>query len=142
MGQCNVKKWVGDILPLVEDTADPLGVLDLTTHTVPITQDPQAYKTFQDKTDGCMFVLGSGGHIAGIVSPPGPKVWYQAADGDEKLPITAAQWREGAARKQGTWWDDWATWSAETSGPMVDPPRVGSEKYPVLGDGPGTYVLG
>ncbi len=24
MGQCNVKKWVGDILPLVEDSADPL----------------------------------------------------------------------------------------------------------------------
>jgi hypothetical protein len=38
MGQCNVRKWVGDIPPLVEDSADPLGVLDLTTHAVPITE--------------------------------------------------------------------------------------------------------
>ena len=35
MGQCNVKKWISDILPLVDDPSDPLGVLDLTTHTVP-----------------------------------------------------------------------------------------------------------
>jgi len=57
MGQCNVKKWIGDILPLVEDSADPLGVLDLTTHAVPIAEAPQAYKTFQDKTDGCIKVV-------------------------------------------------------------------------------------
>jgi threonine dehydrogenase-like Zn-dependent dehydrogenase len=57
MGQCNVKKWVGDILPLVEDSADPLGVLDLTTHAVPITEAPKAYKTFQEKTDGCIKVV-------------------------------------------------------------------------------------
>jgi len=57
MGQCNVKKWIGDILPLVEDSADPLGVLDLTTHAVPIAEAPQAYQTFQDKTDGCIKVV-------------------------------------------------------------------------------------
>jgi polyhydroxyalkanoate synthase len=26
------------------------------------------------------YVLSSGGHIAGIVNPPGPKAWYEAAD--------------------------------------------------------------
>jgi polyhydroxyalkanoate synthase len=124
-----------------------LSVIKSPTYVVSAINDhivlwESAYKTVNLVSGPVRFVLGSGGHIAGIVSPPGPKVWYQVADGDEKLPITAAQWREGAARKQGTWWDDWATWSAETSGPMVDPPRVGSEKYPVLGDGPGTYVLG
>ena len=40
MGQCNVKKWIDDILPLVEDSADPLGVLDLTTHAVPMADAP------------------------------------------------------------------------------------------------------
>ena len=39
----------GNLLPLVEDPADPLGVLDLTTHTVGIDEVPQAYKTFQEK---------------------------------------------------------------------------------------------
>jgi threonine dehydrogenase-like Zn-dependent dehydrogenase len=49
--------WVGDILPLVEDSADPLGVLDLTTHAVPLDEAPKAYKTFQDKTDGRIKVV-------------------------------------------------------------------------------------
>ncbi len=57
MGQCNVKKWVDDILPLVEDPADPLGTLDLTTHAVPLEQAPQAYKAFQEKADGCIKVV-------------------------------------------------------------------------------------
>ncbi len=57
MGQCNVKKWIDDLLSLVEDTTDPLGVLDLTTHAVPIGEAPQAYKTFQEKTDGCIKVV-------------------------------------------------------------------------------------
>ncbi|MGS0684088.1 zinc-dependent alcohol dehydrogenase [Nakamurella sp. GG22] len=57
MGQCNVKRWIDDILPLVEDPADPLGVLDLTTHAVPLDQAPQAYKAFQEKSDGCIKVV-------------------------------------------------------------------------------------
>jgi threonine dehydrogenase-like Zn-dependent dehydrogenase len=57
MGQCNVKRWVDDLLPLVEDAADPLGVLDLTTHSVPLREAPDAYKTFQQKTDGCIKVV-------------------------------------------------------------------------------------
>jgi threonine dehydrogenase-like Zn-dependent dehydrogenase len=57
MGQCNVKKWVGDILPLVEDPTDPLGVLDLTTHSVGLADAPGAYQQFQEKTDGCIKVV-------------------------------------------------------------------------------------
>ena len=57
MGQCNVKRWIEDILPLVEDPADPLGTLDLTTHTVPLDQAPEMYETFQKKEDGCIKVV-------------------------------------------------------------------------------------
>src|SRR6195952_2561093 len=57
MGQCNVKKWIGDLVPLVENSSDPLGVLDLTTHAVPIAEAPQAYQTFQEKSDGCIKVV-------------------------------------------------------------------------------------
>lgn len=57
MGQCNVKKWINDILPLVEDDTDPLGVRDLTTHTVPLFKAPDAYRMFQQKTDGCVKVV-------------------------------------------------------------------------------------
>ncbi|NDK30499.1 alcohol dehydrogenase catalytic domain-containing protein [Nesterenkonia haasae] len=57
MGQANVKRWVKDILPLVEDPADPLGVDDFVTHRMPIDQAPEAYEMFQKKDDGCIKVV-------------------------------------------------------------------------------------
>ena len=57
MGQCNVKRWIDDLLPLVQDAADPLGVLDLTTHRLPLSSAPEAYRMFQTKSDGCVKVV-------------------------------------------------------------------------------------
>ena len=57
MGQCNVKRWVDDLLPLVEDPADPLGVMDLVTHHAPLEDAPALYSTFQKKEDGCIKVV-------------------------------------------------------------------------------------
>ncbi len=57
MGQANVKRWVDDILPLLHDDSDPLGVDDFATHRVPLDQAPDAYKMFQDKTDGAFKVV-------------------------------------------------------------------------------------
>jgi len=99
-----------------------------------------SYKTTGLVSGPVRFVLSSGGHIAGIVNPPGPKAWYQVAPTDDALPAEPAAWRAGAERRSGSWWEDWANWSDEHSGPMQDPPPMGSERHPVLGDGPGTYV--
>ncbi|CAD5137498.1 S-(hydroxymethyl)glutathione dehydrogenase [Microbacterium sp. Nx66] len=57
MGQCNVKNWIDDILPLVEDPSDPLGVMDLTTHHAALEDAPDLYRTFQEKKDGCIKVV-------------------------------------------------------------------------------------
>ena len=57
MGQCNVRRWTEELLPLVDDPADPLGVLDLTTHTAPLDQAPAMYEKFQKKEDGCIKVV-------------------------------------------------------------------------------------
>jgi len=51
MGQCNVKRWVDDIMPLLSDD-DPLGVDDFATHRLPLEEAPEAYKAFQEKRDG------------------------------------------------------------------------------------------
>ncbi|MFF3492151.1 alcohol dehydrogenase catalytic domain-containing protein [Streptomyces sp. NPDC002795] len=51
MGQANVKRWVDDILPLLDDE-DVLGVEDFATHTLPLEDGPAAYATFQAKDDG------------------------------------------------------------------------------------------
>ncbi|MGS0684671.1 PHA/PHB synthase family protein [Nakamurella sp. GG22] len=101
-----------------------------------------AYKTVGLVSGPVRFVLGSGGHIAGIVSPPGPKAWHMVSDTDDALPTSAAEWRSIAERHAGSWWDDWAVWSEANSGDLVDPPPMGSTNHPVLADGPGTYVLG
>ena len=57
MGQANVKRWIDDILPLVEDDGDPLGVSDLTTHKLPLGQAPRAYEIFQKKEDRAIKIL-------------------------------------------------------------------------------------
>jgi threonine dehydrogenase-like Zn-dependent dehydrogenase len=56
MGQANVKRWVGDIMPLLTDD-DPLGVEGFATHQVPLDQAPEAYAAFQGKQDGAIKFL-------------------------------------------------------------------------------------
>jgi threonine dehydrogenase-like Zn-dependent dehydrogenase len=57
MGQCNVRNWTDTLLPLVEDEADPLGVMDLVTHRVGLDEAPAMYEKFQKKEDGCIKVV-------------------------------------------------------------------------------------
>ncbi|WP_435975577.1 alcohol dehydrogenase catalytic domain-containing protein [Streptomyces sp. Qhu_M48] len=56
MGQANVHRWAGDILPLLTDE-DPLGVDGFATHRLPLEQAPDAYEMFQKKQDGAVKVL-------------------------------------------------------------------------------------
>jgi len=56
MGQANVKRWVGDIMPLLMD-GDPLGVDGFATHRLPLDEAPQAYEMFQKKEDGAVKIL-------------------------------------------------------------------------------------
>jgi threonine dehydrogenase-like Zn-dependent dehydrogenase len=56
MGQANVKRWIEDVLPLLDDE-DPLGVDGFATHRVPLSEAPDAYETFQKKEDGAVKVL-------------------------------------------------------------------------------------
>ena len=56
-GQANVKRWIDDLMPLVSDEADPLGVMDLATHRVAIDDAPHAYEIFQKKEDGAIKIL-------------------------------------------------------------------------------------
>jgi len=57
MGQANVKRWIDDLMPLVTDEADPLGVEDLATHKLPLDEAPHAYEIFQRKKDGAIKIL-------------------------------------------------------------------------------------
>ena len=57
MGQCHVKRWIDEIMPLVLDSSDPLGTRDLATHVLPLTEAPRGYEMFQAKDDGCIKVV-------------------------------------------------------------------------------------
>jgi polyhydroxyalkanoate synthase len=96
------------------------------------------------KTTGLMggkvrYVLSSGGHIAGIVNPPGPKAWYEATSRPHTDP---EQWRVAGTKHSGSWWQDWTEWSDSRAGQHIKPPAMGSRRYPALGDAPGDYVNG
>lgn len=57
MGQANVKRWIDELMPYVEDESDPFGLTTLATHHVPLTQAPAAYEMFQKKEDHCLKVV-------------------------------------------------------------------------------------
>jgi polyhydroxyalkanoate synthase len=91
------------------------------------------------------FALTTGGHNAGVVSPPGhPKrscrVLLREADGRYVAPdIYLAH----AQHKAGSWWPEWHAWLARHSGRPRTPPPMGAVGKGIvpLGDAPGRYVL-
>ena len=89
------------------------------------------------------FVLTSGGHNAGIVSPPGnPRRHFQMLTrpaGGNYTPPDA--WLTAAPQSPDSWWPAWLAWLQARSGTPVKPPRAGATAYPPVGDAPGTYVL-
>jgi polyhydroxyalkanoate synthase subunit PhaC len=98
-----------------------------------------SYETTRLLGGSVRYVLSSGGHIAGIVNPPGPKAWYQAST---RTPASADEWHDSATRHNGSWWEDWTQWSQKRAGDLVKPPPMGSERYPALADAPGSYISG
>jgi threonine dehydrogenase-like Zn-dependent dehydrogenase len=57
MGQAHVKRWIDDLMPLVTDDSDPLGVEDLATHRLPLEEAPHGYEIFQKKEDNAIKVV-------------------------------------------------------------------------------------
>jgi threonine dehydrogenase-like Zn-dependent dehydrogenase len=57
MGQAHVKRWVPEILPLLEKDEDVLGLSDFATHTMDLEDAPAAYAMFQAKQDGAIKVV-------------------------------------------------------------------------------------
>ncbi|MCU0300872.1 MAG: alcohol dehydrogenase catalytic domain-containing protein [Candidatus Nanopelagicales bacterium] len=57
MGQLNARRWLDDLLPLVGDEADPLGLASFATHHIPLADAPQAYEDLAKKRDGAVKVL-------------------------------------------------------------------------------------
>jgi class II poly(R)-hydroxyalkanoic acid synthase len=85
------------------------------------------------------FVLSTNGHIASLVNPPSnPKSTFQVAP---ETPADPERWLASAEKVKGSWWPDFTTWLGERCGDEVPAPeRLGTDRYPVLEDAPGSYV--
>ena len=126
----------GQQLSLGDVKNDTYVVGAINDHIVPW---PASYRATSLLGGDVRYVLSSGGHVAGIVNPPGPKPWYEIADSN---PADAARWQAAATRQAGSWWEDWTRWSQARAGHLVRPPSMGSGQNPAVRDAPGDYVLG
>ncbi len=57
MGQANVRAWTDDIVEVLDQDEDVLGVETFATHHLPLDEAPTAYAKFQAKEDGMVKVL-------------------------------------------------------------------------------------
>jgi polyhydroxyalkanoate synthase len=126
----------GQRLSLSEVKNDTYVVGAINDHIVPWHG---SFKTIALMGGKVRYVLSSGGHIAGIVNPPGPKAWFEATSHTHADP---EQWRASASKHSGSWWQDWTEWSDSRAGEHINPPAMGSRRYPAIADAPGEYVYG
>ena len=98
------------------------------------------YRTTSLLSGPSTFVLSNAGHIARLVNPPGnPRASYHV--GGPPVP-DPEQWRSGADKRTGSWWEAWSEWLAGQSGQKRPAPtQLGSRGHPPIEPAPGSYVL-
>lgn len=122
-----------------------LPVFCLGTETDHVAPWRSVYKLHLLSDTDLTFVLTTGGHNAGIVSPPGhPRRSYRL---HRRPPhgkyLDPEQYLAGASQHEGSWWPAWQAWLAHRSGKPVPPPPMGApaKGRPPLDAAPGRYVL-
>jgi polyhydroxyalkanoate synthase len=117
--------------------ADSYVVAGITDH---ITPWKGVYKTAQIMGEGTTFVLSNSGHLQSLINPPtNPKASFVIGQVNPNGPDAFL----GAAEKRkGSWWLDWRDWlHARSSEEVAAPTSLGSQRYPIIGQAPGTYVF-
>src|SRR5439155_23401960 len=116
----------------VLETPIDLGRIGVDTYVTAATTDHLTpwrgcYRTTQLLQGSNTFVLSNAGHIASLINPPGnAKAHYftgPEAGGDPD------DWVKDSQRRQGTWWEHWASWVLERSGEdRKAPSRLGTRR--------------
>ncbi|MNQ22888.1 Poly-beta-hydroxybutyrate polymerase [compost metagenome] len=129
-------RTAGRHIALPDIDAPIFAVGTLTDHVAPWRS---VYKLHLLTDTDVTFLLTSGGHNAGVVSPPGqPRRSYQLATHRHDAPyIDADSWQRDVPHHDGSWWPAWQAWLAQHSDAQVAPPPM----VAALGDAPGRYVL-
>jgi len=128
-------EFLGEKIDLGKVDNDIYAVGTLEDHIVPWRS---AFKLRRYVSGPVRFVLANSGHIAGVISPPsnGRNSYFV----NESPTTDPDEWQKGAAKRDGSWWEDWLSWLGPRSGEQVAPPSMGNEQYPALMPAPGSYV--
>jgi len=123
LAQCRYR--FGDRPVALTDVRVPIFLVGtVTDHVAPWRS---VYKLHHLTPAEITFVLTSGGHNAGIVSPPGrPHRHYQLLkSGASEQRLDSDTWLATAPDNQGSWWPAWHEWLSVHSGAPVVPPSIG-----------------
>ena len=104
-----------------------------------------AYKINQSADVDVTFLLTSGGHNAGIVSPPGKdgRRYRVATLHEHERYVPPDEFLHRAALHGGSWWPCWVDWLGKHADGRTRPPPLGGPGVDprALDDAPGSYVL-
>ena len=108
----------------------------MTDHVAPWRS---VYKIIPLSDTSVTFLLTTGGHNAGVVSPPDKAGRsYQVSTHEHDGPyIDPDTWQAETRQREGSWWPAWEHWLARQAGAWIDPPPPPRS----LRDAPGNYVL-
>lgn len=102
-----------------------------------------AYKSALLLNVACEFILTSGGHVAGIISPqdnPNKGVHYLKTE-DEKIRADLTDWLAESSPLANSWWPHWTKWIKKHSvGNRSRRKSVGNKKFKPIARAPGEYV--
>jgi len=124
----------------------PLDLGRITTPCYMLAASEDHIAPWQSVFNGCRlltqaplhFVLAGSGHVAGVINPPAKqKYGYAVAEAAPSAYASAEEWAKNAARRAGSWWEDWANWQRGLIGESARPALP--EPSP-LGEAPGDYV--
>ena len=105
-------------------------------HIAPMNSVYRSARAFSN-ADVTLTLAGSG-HIAGVVNPPSANKyqhWINPA-----LPTTLGEWQADAEEHPGSWWNHWAAWLHDKSGPQVPARDPAKGKLKPVEPAPGSYV--
>ena len=90
------------------------------------------------RAQGCVFVMGASGHIAGVINPPAKgKRSHWIGNGTQAARRRLV--RQGQEHP-GSWWTDWADWLKPHAGKDRRAQGPGNRKYKAIEPAPGRYV--
>lgn len=130
----------GKIVALTDIRAPVFAVATETDHVAPWRS---VYKLNLLLDTDVTFLLTTGGHNAGIVSPPsnGSRAYRVASRSEQDSYLDPETWYATMQPHKGSWWPQWVSWLEQNSSGETDAIPAGGGMYPALCPAPGTYVL-